>query len=541
MDIITNEEKTSQIDFEKVNQRNFNNQINPSKNPEMKIIPNISNQNSSKDQMFLPIAVLNSEYYLLKKLGSGSSGCVYLSYSKLDPNKTLYAIKLIPQTVSNFDFMNSCEVNYLSKINHKNILKVHLYGTGQLQYPNGLTQQVYYLIMDYLDHGSLLAQVKNNIGLGEDFGRLIFAQLLDGLEAIHNSNIVHRDIKLENIMISGNDYTLKYIDFGFATEKSNEYLSTFLGTPNYAAPELHLKQKYLGVYEDIFSLGVTLFILVTGHLPFLLPLPNDILYRHIFCLDYVNYWRKRNVKVSPSFMELFDNLVAFDPSQRPSISEIRKSKWMQEINWGLKDQLKNELIRREQLNSNNLMRNNIRRNEINVRNDNCNNCNIKNNNYNNNVINDNNKNNTADDILAKIKEKKKIELVNDIKKQLFPVNQQKNEQNKDKIEQYDEESIKTSNNKNNNLNGFIQINANIKNLNSLMTLLKGFFKNEGYNVTKRDLNNSKMEISNGEVDVCISFEKMYKIIKISFCIINGNKEDFINFKKIMKKLNLKEG
>ena len=58
---------------------------------------------------------------------------------------------------------------------------------------------------------------------------------------------------------------------------------------------------------------------------------------------------------------------------------------------------------------------------------------------------------------------------------------------------------------------------------------------------KRDLNNSKMEISNGEADVCITFEKMYKIIKISFCIINGNKEDFINFKKIMKKLNLKEG
>ena len=537
MDIITNEEKTSQIDFEKVNQRNFNNQINPSKNPETKIALNASNQNSSKEQMFLPIAVLNSEYYLLKKLGSGSSGCVYLSYSKLDQNKTLYAIKLIPKTVSNFDFMNSCEVNYLSKINHKNILKVHLYGTGQLQYPNGLTQQVYYIIMDYLDHGSLLAQVKNNIGLGEDFGRLIFAQLLDGLEAIHNSNIVHRDIKLENIMISGNDYSLKYIDFGFATEKSNEYLSTFLGTPNYAAPELHLKQKYLGVYEDIFSLGVTLFILVTGHLPFLLPLPNDILYRYIFCLDYVNYWRKRNVKVSPSFMELFDNLIAFDPSQRPSISEIRKCKWMQEINWGLKDQLKNELIRREQLNDrNNLIRGNIRRNEINARNDNCN---MKNNNNCNN--NTNNKNNTADDILAKIEEKKKIELVNDIKKQLFPVNIQKNVNNKEDIGQNDEQSTKTINNKNNNLNGFIQINANIKNLNSLMTLLRGFFKNEGYNVTKRDLNNAKMEISNGEVDVCISFEKMYKIIKISFYIINGNKEDLINFKKIMKKINMKEG
>ena len=74
-----------------------------------------------------------------------------------------------------------------------------------------------------------------------------------------------------------------------------------------------------------------------------------------------------------------------------------------------------------------------------------------------------------------------------------------------------------------------------------MGILKGFFKNEGYNITKRDLANSKMEISNGEYDVIINFEKMYKVIKIFFSLINGNKDDFVNFKKIMKKINIKEG
>ena len=93
---------------------------------------------------------------------------------------------------------------------------------------------------------------------------------------------------------------------------------------------------------------------------------------------------------------------------------------------------------------------------------------------------------------------------------------------------------------NNNLTGFIHINANVKNMNSLMTSLKGFFKNEGYNLTKKDLINSKMEISNGEIDIGITFEKMYKVIKISFFVINGSKEDFVNFKKIMKKINIKE-
>ena len=137
--------------------------------------------------------------------------------------------------------------------------------------------------------------------------------------------------------------------------------------------------------------GVTLFVLVTGHLPFLLPVPNDILYRHIFCMDYVSYWRKRNIKVSPNFMELFDNLVAFDPAQRPSISEIRQSKWMKEIKWELKDELKKELIRRENLKEqNNMMvkqQNNVDMNNKNEK--------VKN----------------VDDILAKIKERKKIEVV----------------------------------------------------------------------------------------------------------------------------------
>ena len=82
----------------------------------------------------------------------------------------------------------------------------------------------------------MLSQIIKNVGFGEDLGRLIFAQLLDGLEAIHNSNIVHLDIKLNNIMASGDDYTLKYVDFGFATEISSRYLTLYLGTLNYAAP-----------------------------------------------------------------------------------------------------------------------------------------------------------------------------------------------------------------------------------------------------------------------------------------------------------------
>ena len=217
---------------------------------------------------------------------------------------------------------------------------------------NKQPKEVYYIVMEYLEHDELLKYITNvvpgeNIGFGEDFGRLIFAQLLEGLEAMHNLNICHRDIKPNNIMIGGENYLLKYIDFGFGTDQTGK-LNSFLGTTNYASPELHLKRPYFGKSEDIFSLGVTLFVLVMGCLPFKMAVSNDILYKFFIKSDYVEFWTKRMVEVSPSFMELFENMVAFDYSQRPSISEIKESSWMKEINWDLMPYLKQEFILREE-------------------------------------------------------------------------------------------------------------------------------------------------------------------------------------------------
>ena len=478
------------------------------------------------------LGVLNSEFNLIKVIGYGASGAVYLSYSIYDTNipKTLYAIKVIFNRDPNDNELD-CEVSYVEKMNHKNIIKVYGHGYGILQTPPDLTQQVYYIIMEYIDHGSLLTQLGDNMGFGEDLGRLIFAQLLDGLEAIHNSNIVHRDIKLENIMLSGNDYTLKYVDFGFAMEKSYGYLTSYLGTPNYAAPEIHLKKPYLGEYADIFSLGITLFITVTGYLPFILPIPNDPLYHYIYDVDYVSYWRNRKIKVSPSFMELIDNLIAFDPSQRPSISEIKNSKWMKEINWELFPLLKQEFMKREAIFKQRILFRKEKIMKISLKNiDKINNDN----NYANNII------SNADQLLLKIKEQHKIGVVNDIQKQLFPINYIKEnikENYNASNEITNEEDIHDNNKtcKTMNNQGFVIIKLNTKNLNSLMVLVKQFLKKEGYNLNKKNLDKLSMELSNGEIDVLLSFEKILKEIKIKFTIENGNKEDFNEFKKIMKK------
>ena len=74
---------------------------------------------------------------------------------------------------------------------------------------------------------------------------------------------------------------------------------------------------------------------------------------------------------------------------------------------------------------------------------------------------------------------------------------------------------------------------------ALMILLKNFFKKEGYNETKKDLDNLQMEISNGEIDIVLIFERINKEIKISYYLKNGIKKDLIDFKKVMKKIHLK--
>ena len=76
-------------------------------------------------------------------------------------------------------------------------------------------------------------------------------------------------------------------------------------------------------------------------------------------------------------------------------------------------------------------------------------------------------------------------------------------------------------------------------MNSLIIALRQFLKGRGFNITKKKLDKLTLEISNGEVDVFLYLEKIYKEVKINFTVINGNKEDFINFNKIMKKFSPK--
>lgn len=150
-------------------------------------------------------------------------------------------------------------------------------------------------------------------------------QLLDGLDHCHQQGIFHRDLKPENVLLTSNG-DVKLSDFGLGhlpnSSLHNDVLQTTCGTPNYVAPEVLMRKGYFGAPADVWSLGVLLYVIMAGNLPFDEPsLP--VLFKKIARADYpVPTW------FSPDMISLFKSMLNPNPQKRATIAEIRKHKWV---------------------------------------------------------------------------------------------------------------------------------------------------------------------------------------------------------------------
>jgi serine/threonine protein kinase len=146
------------------------------------------------------IGKIDSKFYLIKKLGKGSYSKVYLGVSieQLETKNTkdeikFYSIKVINPIKSDISMFKN-EVEFLENIEHDNILKIYAYGAGiksKIKDEKIKEKKIFYIVMEYIDHGELLNYITKvspfeSKGFGEDLGKLIFFQLLDGLEEIHS-------------------------------------------------------------------------------------------------------------------------------------------------------------------------------------------------------------------------------------------------------------------------------------------------------------------------------------------------------------------
>jgi len=198
-------------------------------------------------------------YHIIKKIGSGSFATVYLAQSE----NQLYALKVINKTeiTAIYEQKLNNEIKILKKINHPNIVK--LYDVIE-------TSESYYLILEYISGGDLYDLVTS-----PDFSRLqindkkrIFNQITNAVKYLHDNNISHADLKLENVLID-QDRNIKLTDFNLAYEfKEGEQNNLRCGSLEYAAPEIILGKLHYPCPSDIWALGVILYILQYGEFPF---------------------------------------------------------------------------------------------------------------------------------------------------------------------------------------------------------------------------------------------------------------------------------
>ena len=123
--------------------------------------------------------------------------------------------------------------------------------------------------MEYASGGNLLTYLIEN-EMNEEMARYYFKQILESVKKCHAHNVLHRDLKLDNLLLTADRKTVKLCDFGISRlMKDAEVVIGKCGTPAYMAPEILLDQGYSGLKADIWSLGVIFFALVTNNVPFM--------------------------------------------------------------------------------------------------------------------------------------------------------------------------------------------------------------------------------------------------------------------------------
>lgn len=190
-----------------------------------------------------------------------------------------------------------------------------------------------YLVTEYAARGEIFDYLVANGRMKEDEAARVFAQIVSAIDYCHCKGVVHRDLKLENVLLD-DDMNVKLADFGFSnTFIPGTPLKTWCGSPPYAAPELFLGVEYDGPKADIWSLGVVLYALVCGALPF-----DGVTLNQLRAFVMGGKFR------IPFFMSrecenLIRNMLVVDPTRRFSIRQISRHKWIQIHNACVSDDL----------------------------------------------------------------------------------------------------------------------------------------------------------------------------------------------------------
>jgi calcium-dependent protein kinase len=258
-------------------------------------------------------------YFLQSELGDGAYGKVVSAVHRQTGERRAIKIikkRAIKSQIARVKFMN--EVALLSKLDHPNILKLYEFYEDDCNF---------YLVTEICTGGELLDEILRKQILSEALAATYMKQILSAVVYCHNHRIVHRDLKLENIMFVNKqpDALLKVIDFGTSVLRlRRKKLTQRLGTLSYLAPEV-LKNKY-DEKCDVWSCGVILYILLSGKMPFVVETEeqlNEAIQKGSFSLVGPEW-----SSVSDEAKSLVMRMLTIDPKKRISAEKALKNEWL---------------------------------------------------------------------------------------------------------------------------------------------------------------------------------------------------------------------
>ncbi|KAK3381473.1 kinase-like domain-containing protein [Podospora didyma] len=282
----------------------------------------------SKHRYRTVIPAPSGNYAFIKTIGQGSMGKVKLA--KKEGTNELVACKIIERVTPDDgrqsredrekadgarEDRNAREAAIVSLLNHRYICMLH---------DNLRTRWHWYMLFEYVNGGQMLDYIISHGKLKEKQARKFARQIASAVDYCHRNSIVHRDLKIENILISKTG-DIKIIDFGLSnlfSPEEDRKLKTYCGSLYFAAPELLQAKPYTGPEVDVWSFGVVLFVLVCGKVPFddqYMPALHQKIKKG--AVDYPN-WLTTECK------HLISRMLVTDPRQRATMHEVMNHPWM---------------------------------------------------------------------------------------------------------------------------------------------------------------------------------------------------------------------
>ena len=286
--------------------------------------------------------IIDNKYLIKYKLGEGGFSKVYLVIDM--NNKCEYAAKIV---FKDYSFNNEKKIyekiKKLKNINLTNITQlIYSNKNGTNQNNGGIIKPIKYFIFEYQQKRDLLQYALFGTKCKErKCIKFIFKKILEAVQAIHEIGIFHLDINLKNILVNELNEP-KLSDFGLSEQSENCYngkLKDGRGTPGYISPQMKEGIEFDGIKSDIYSLGISLFVLVVGNLPFKNSYLQKEFYKNIKNnkkTKIKTFWdniRKKNdnIDLSEKFQNLFSRMISYDENDRPSIKSILLDKWFDEV------------------------------------------------------------------------------------------------------------------------------------------------------------------------------------------------------------------